>query len=98
MPHNIDTILNQYALFENYVLNLYNISFDDESLIRFIKNVNHSFINKMITNIITTQQLSENQKKLLKTAFPNWTYHILEDISHPLQKQIFSIITDDLDS
>jgi hypothetical protein len=95
MPHNIDTIMNQYALVENYVLNLYNISFDDESLARFVKNVTHNFINQMITNIITTQQISEHQKKMLKTTFPNWKYHILEDISHPLQKQIFSVITDD---
>ncbi len=93
MPHNIDTIMNQYALVENYVLNLYNISFDDESLMRFIKNVNINFINQMITNIITTQQISENQKNLLKTAFPNWKYHILEDITHPLQKQIFTVIS-----
>jgi hypothetical protein len=93
MPHNIDTIMNQYALFENYVLNLYNISFDDDSLSRFIENVNINCINQMITNIITTQQISENQKKLLKTTFPNWKYHILEDITHPLQKQIFTVIS-----
>ena len=93
MPHNIDTIMNQYALFENYVLNLYNISFDDDSLSRFIENVNYNCINQMITNIITTQQISENQKKLLKNTFPNWKYHILEDITHPLQKQIFTVIT-----
>jgi hypothetical protein len=93
MPHNIDTIMNQYALFENYVLNLYNISFDDDSLSRFIENVNINCINQMITNIITTQHINENQKKLLKTAFPNWKYHILEDITHPLQKQIFTVIT-----
>ena len=92
MTINIDTIYNQYALFENYVLNLYNVSFDDESLVRFLKNLKYIFTNQMITNIITSQEITENQKKLLKTSFPNWKYHILEDITHPLKKQIFTVI------
>ena len=91
MAINLDKIHNQYCLFENYVINLYNIHFNDESLKRFLENVNNNFINTMITNIITTQEINENQKKLLKETFINWKYHIIEDPKNPFQKKIITI-------
>ncbi len=71
----LERICNQMALFENYYLNLYNISLTDESLGTFLEQVRKiSFLKTMITTvgISKNQQIAENHREMLKEAFINW--------------------------
>ena len=92
MPYNLDLVNHQFGLFQNYVLNFSNLIFDDDSLNRFIEKVKkHNIVCSMVTNIITTQDITENQKNVLKKTFPYWKYHIMDDHSQPFQKKIITI-------
>ncbi len=75
----LDKIMNQFTLFENYYLDLYNIEFTDESLNDFLIKVEKiSFIKNMITAIgISKNQeknetISSKQIEMLKNTFKNW--------------------------
>jgi hypothetical protein len=92
MPYNLDLVYHPFGLFQNYVLNFSNLIFDDDSLNRFIEKVQkNSIVCSMVTNIITTQEITESQKILLKQVFTDWKYHIMEDPSQPFQKKIIKI-------
>jgi hypothetical protein len=71
----LDKISNQFALFENYYLNFYNIIFTDESLNNFLEKVKNFFLKSKICMIgISKSQpnISEKQKEMLKNTFTNW--------------------------
>ncbi len=75
----LDKIMNQFALFENYYLDLYNIEFTDETLNDFLTRVEKiSFIQNMITvigiskNQEKNQTISHTQIEMLKKTFINW--------------------------
>ncbi len=75
----LHTIMNQFALFENYYLNFYNIEFTDETLNDFLTKVERiSFIKNMITVIGISQNQEKNQNispkqiEMLKNTFINW--------------------------
>jgi hypothetical protein len=71
----LDKIMNQFALFENYYLNFYNISLTDESLSNFLNQVEKtSFLKSMITTIGISkkQEISQTHIEMLKDCFINW--------------------------
>lgn len=75
----LDKICNQFALFENYYLNFYNIEFTDESLNDFLTQVEKiSFFKDMISAIGISkiqeqnQTITSKQIEMLKKTFPSW--------------------------
>jgi hypothetical protein len=75
MSIKLENIYNQLLLFENYHLNLYNISFTDESLNDFLSKVNNTYFYKFMISSIgisEKQQILENQIEMLKKTFHNW--------------------------
>lgn len=57
----LDKIMNQFALFENYYLDLYNIEFTDESLNDFLIKVEKIAV---IKDMISAIGISKNQEKI----------------------------------
>ena len=75
----LDKICNQFALFENYYLNFYNIEFTDESLSNFLSEVEKcSFFKDMISIIGISkiqeqnQTITSKQIEMLKKTFTRW--------------------------
>jgi hypothetical protein len=72
----LEKIRNQFALFQNNYLNFYNISFTDESLDAFLKEVEKVSLLKTMVKTIgisSGQQIDEGHKDMLKIVFTNWT-------------------------
>jgi hypothetical protein len=71
----LDTISYQFALFENYYLNFYNISLTDESLANFLEQTKKiHFLKTMITaiGISKNQEICEKHREMLQNFFVNW--------------------------
>ncbi len=75
----LDKIMNQFALFENYYLDLYNIEFTDESLNDFLIKVEKIAVIKDMISAIgisknqeKNQTISSKQIEMLKNTFKNW--------------------------
>jgi hypothetical protein len=72
---NLSHIKNPMSLIQNNSLNLLNIQFTDDELYHFIENIKNSMFTNTIYHINTTQNLKDNQIKMLKSIFLNWIQH-----------------------
>ena len=75
---DIKTIVYPWLLIENNHLNLYNVKFDNESLIKFVEQFNNKFINSMVEYICISQEITNEQKNILTNHFPNLKVFILQ--------------------
>ncbi len=76
--HNISTIKYPLLLIENNHLNLYNIDFDDTTLIDFINKMKkNSFICNMVDNVCSSIEFTNYQKKMMIGCFPNLKLYIV---------------------
>ncbi len=74
----LSKIMYPELLKENYHLNFYNIEFNDSELKEYINNIKNSFTNILITNVESTQEFTDEQKKLLQVVYPNLTHFLIK--------------------
>jgi hypothetical protein len=74
--HHLNSIIYPHLLIENNHLNLINVQFDNESLVKFVKQFNNNFINSMVTEIRISQEITNEQKNILINCFPNLKHFI----------------------
>ena len=75
---DITTICYPILLIENNHLNLYNTQFDTDSLLKFVEKFNNNFINSMVTNVCISQKITNEQKNILTSKFPNLQNYIIK--------------------
>jgi hypothetical protein len=76
---NILSIVNFHLLIENNHLNLYGISFTNESLEKALENMfSIPLINNMVTNTCSSFEITETQKQILQKKFPNLHTFIIQ--------------------
>ncbi len=75
---DITTICYPILLIENNHLNLYNTQFDTDSLLKFVEKFNNNFINSMVTNVCISQEITNEQKNILTSKFPNLQNYIIK--------------------
>jgi hypothetical protein len=79
--HHIDTILYPYLLIENNHLNLYNIEFDNESLLKFVDKFKNIWITQMVDNVRLSQEITDEQKNILINCFQNLKHFIYSPVN-----------------
>lgn len=80
--HHINSIQYPYQLIENNHLNLYNIEFDNESLLKFVNKFNISWICKMVDNVCVSQEITDEQKNILINCFQNLKQFIYSPVTN----------------
>jgi hypothetical protein len=75
---DISTIKNPKLLIMNDHLNLYKISFDDNSIKKFIDEIKNNWCINYVTTVTSSQEINSNQIELLKSIFPNLQYFNIE--------------------
>jgi hypothetical protein len=72
----LNKIINPHLLIENNHLNFFNIEFNDESLLEFIEKLKNIWCVILVDNIGSSQEFTENQKKILESCFININKYI----------------------